>query len=65
MSMQNVKPVCSTLPTSSKLFGRQCPKTKTEKAEMSKVPYASTVKSLIYVMVGTRKNIGYTVGVMS
>ena len=38
-NMENTKLVNSTLPTSSKLFERQCPKKKIENAEMSKVPY--------------------------
>ena len=49
--MTDAKPIGSTLPTNSKLFGKQSLKTKTEKAEMMKVPYASIVKSLMYVVV--------------
>ena len=59
--MENAKPICSTLPKSSKLFERRCPKTKTEKAEMGKVPYASTVRSLMYKMVCSRPDIRYVV----
>ena len=40
-------------------------KTKIEKAEMSKVPYASVVGGLMYTMVCSRPNIGYVVGVIS
>ena len=32
---------------------------------MSKVPYASTVGSLMYAMVGTRPNISHEMGVVS
>ena len=32
---------------------------------MMKVPYASTVKSLMYVMACTKPNIGYVVGVVT
>ena len=32
---------------------------------MTKVPYSSTVESLIYAMVCTRTDIGYAVGVVS
>ena len=38
---------------------------KIEKAEMSKVPYASAVRSLMYVMVCTRLDFGYAVGVVN
>ena len=55
--MENVKPVGSKLPTNYKLSKRQYSKTKTEKAEMMKVPYVSPVISLMYTMVCTRLNI--------
>ena len=57
--------VGSTLPTNCKLSGKQIPKTKVEKVERMKIPYASTVGSLMYTMVCTRPNIGYIVGVVS
>ena len=63
--MESAKPVGSTLPTNCKLSIEQCPKSKTEKTEMSKVPYASAVGSLMYAMVCTRPDIGYAVGVVS
>ena len=63
--MESTKPVGSTLPTNYKLSGSQCPKSKTKKAEMSKVPYASIVGSLMYAMVCTRPDITYGVGVVS
>ena len=40
-------------------------KTKAEKADMMKVPYAFVVGSLMYAMVCTRPDIGYAVGVVS
>jgi len=42
-----------------------CPKTQEEMAYMSKVPYASTVGSLMYAMVYTRPTIAHAVGVVS
>ena len=57
LSVENVRP------TSSKLSEKQCLRTKTEKVEMSKVPYASTVRSLIYAMFWP--NIRYVVGVVN
>ena len=65
-NMLEAKPVGSTLPTNYRLSGKQSPKTKVEKAEMMKVPYASVVGSLMYAMVCTRPDIGYAaVGVVS
>ena len=45
------KLVDSTLPTNYKLSKEKCPKSKTEKAEMTKVPYALEVRSLMYAMI--------------
>ena len=63
--MESAKPVGSTLQTNRKLSKDQCPKLKSEKAEMSKVPYASEVGSVMYTKVCTRPNIGYTVRVVN
>ena len=63
--MSDAKPVGSTLPTNCRLSGKQSPKSKAEKADMMKVPYASVVGSLMYAMVCTRPDIGYAVGVVS
>ena len=51
MNMSNAKPVGSTLLASCRLFGKQSLKTKAEKANMMKIPYASAA--------------GYVVGVVS
>jgi len=37
-----------------KLSAEQCPKTKEEEEDMSRVPYASEVSSLMYAMIYTR-----------
>jgi hypothetical protein len=42
----------------------QCPKTQEEKEDMSHVPYASAVGSLMYAMVYTRQYIAHVVGVL-
>ena len=42
-----------------------CPKTSEEREHMNKVPYASTVGSLIYAMFYTRPYICYVVGIVS
>eukprot|EP00253_Pinus_taeda_P027996 PITA_27996 len=43
----------------------QCPKTQEEEEDMSCVPYASEVSSLMYAMVCTIPNIAHVVGVLS
>eukprot|EP00253_Pinus_taeda_P006515 PITA_06515 len=48
-----------------KLSAEQCPKTQEEEEEMSHVPYASAVGSLMYAMVYTRLDITHVVGVLS
>ncbi|XP_070032592.1 secreted RxLR effector protein 161-like [Nicotiana tomentosiformis] len=47
------------------LGSQMCPKTPEETEKMSRVPYRSTVGSLIYVMVCTRPNICQAVGLVS
>ena len=41
------------------------PKLDEERAMMTKVPYASTVGSLMYAMIATRSDIAFVVGVVS
>lgn len=53
------------LATHFKLSKEDSPKTKKENDYMSKVPYVSTVGSLIYVMVSTRLNIAQAMRVVS
>ena len=48
-----------------KLSSEQCPKIEEEKEDMSHVPYASEVGSLMYAMVYTRPDISHEVGVLS
>eukprot|EP00253_Pinus_taeda_P018919 PITA_18919 len=42
-----------------------CPKTQEEEEDMSSVPYASTIGSLMYEMVCTRLDIAHAVGVLN
>ena len=56
-NMNKAKPVSTTLGSHFKLSKEQSPKTKEEMDHMSKVPYASTIGSLMYAMVCTRPNI--------
>eukprot|EP00253_Pinus_taeda_P008773 PITA_08773 len=50
---------------SVRLSVEQCPKTQEEGEDMSHVPYASAVSSLMYAMVCTRLDIAHAVGVLS
>ena len=43
----------------------RCPKTQEEEEDMSSVPYASAVGSLMYAMVYTRPDIAHAMGVLS
>ena len=55
------------MPTRSGVFlsKEQCPKTPQEEENMRQYPYASTVGSLMYVMLCTRPDICYAVGIVS
>jgi ATP-binding cassette subfamily B (MDR/TAP) protein 1 len=64
-NMKDARSVTSPLAGHHKLSSEQCPSSKEEKEEMSRVPYQSTVGSLMYAMVCTRPNIAYVVGVVS
>ena len=52
------------IPVGVKLSVEHCPKTQEEEHDISCVPYASAVGSLMYVMVCTRLNIAHAVGVL-
>ena len=43
----------------------QCPKTQEERSHMEGIPYASAVGSLVYVMLCTRPDICFGVGMVS
>ncbi|WJZ84569.1 hypothetical protein VitviT2T_004169 [Vitis vinifera] len=64
-SMSKAKLVSSPLASHFKLSSRHSPSTDKEKEDMRRVLYASVVGSLMYVMVCTRPNIAYAVGVVS
>ena len=63
--MQDSKLVKVLIPVGVRLSAEQCPKTQEEEDDMSHVPYASAVGSLMYAMVCTRPDIAHTVGVLS
>jgi hypothetical protein len=63
--MHESKPIKVHIPIGVNLSADQCPKTQEEEEDMSHVPYASAVGSLMYVMVCTRPDIAHAVGVLS
>ena len=64
-NMNEAKPVSTLLDSHFKLSKEQSPKTEEERNHMSKVPYVSTIGSLMYAMVCTRLDIAHIVGVVS
>ena len=64
-SMENAKVVSTPLRSHLKLTKEMCPKTQEEEDKMSKAPYASSIGSLIYVMVCTRLDIAHAIRVVS
>ena len=63
--MQDSKSVKVPIPVGVRLSAEQCPKTQEEEEDMSRVPYASAVGSLMYAMVCTRPDIAHAVGELS
>ncbi|MCO5605991.1 hypothetical protein L7F22_060177 [Adiantum nelumboides] len=48
-----------------KLSKQDCTESKEQKAKMEKIPYASTMGSLMYAMIATRPDIAFAMGVVS
>jgi hypothetical protein len=63
--MQECKLVKVPIHVGVNLSEDQCPKTREEEEDMSHVPYASVVGSLMYAMVCTRLDIAHEVGILS
>ena len=64
-NMQDCKPISTPLPTNFKLSSSMSPSSEEETMEMSRVPYASAVGSLMFAMICTRPDIAQAVGVVS
>ena len=63
--MNEAKPISTPLGSHFKLSKEQSLKIEEERDYMSKVPYASAIGSLMYVMVCTRPDIAHAMGVVS
>ncbi|KAH9673800.1 hypothetical protein KPL70_018239 [Citrus sinensis] len=64
-NMQDCKPISTPLPVNFKLSSSMCPSNEAERKEMSRVPYASAVGSLMFAMICTRPDIAQAVGAVS
>ena len=60
-NMQDCKPVSTPLPVNYKLSSGMCLSSEAERIEMSQVPYASAMGSLMYAMICTRSGIAQVV----
>ncbi|RDX65548.1 hypothetical protein CR513_55787, partial [Mucuna pruriens] len=63
--MENAKVVSTPLAAHFKLSSGHSPSNEAEKTNMSRVPYASAVGSLMYAMVCTRLDIAHAIGIVS
>ena len=63
--MQDCKPFDIAMEKGEILSHRLCLKTSKEKEQMSKVPYLSTIGSLMYAMMCIRPNIYHAIGMAS
>ncbi|KZV36174.1 hypothetical protein F511_29176 [Dorcoceras hygrometricum] len=53
-NMQDSKPISTPLPVNFKLSSEMCSNNEAERMEMSRIPYASVVGSLMFAMICTR-----------
>ena len=63
--ISNAKPIDTPIEKGFSLTLNHCPKNEEENNQMSKVPYASAIGSLMYAMLCTRPDICYAVGLVS
>ncbi|GJU15291.1 retrovirus-related pol polyprotein from transposon TNT 1-94 [Tanacetum coccineum] len=64
-NMQDCKPISTLFPTNIKLSSKMSPSSEKERMEISRVPYASAVGSLMFAMICIRPGITHVVGVVS
>jgi len=63
--MVEARSIITLLAGHFKLSSRHCPQSPKEEEEMSRVPYASVVGSLMYAMVCIRHDLAYAVSTVS
>ena len=63
--MQDCKPISTPLHVNFKLSSSMCPSNEAKRKEMSRVPYASAVGSLMFAMICTRLDIAQAVGAVN
>ena len=63
--MQDSKTMNVMIPVGTNFSAEQCPKAQEEEEDMSCVPYASVVGSLMYALVCNRPDIAHVVGVLN
>ena len=63
--MDNFKEGCLPIDHKIILFKKDCPITPEKREHMSRIPYASTVESIMYAMTCTRLDVAYLLGVLS
>nr|GEX07819.1 retrovirus-related Pol polyprotein from transposon TNT 1-94 [Tanacetum cinerariifolium] len=64
-NMSSCKPVPTPLAPHFKLSSHECPKSKEDKEDTSRVPYSSAADRLMYAMVCTRPDLAHAVSVVS
>ncbi|KAH9681067.1 Integrase catalytic domain-containing protein [Citrus sinensis] len=64
-NMQDCKSISTPLPINFKLSLSMCSSNEAERKEMSRVPYASAVRSLMFATICTRPDIAQAVGAVS
>lgn len=62
---EDLKPITTPMDPSVRLTSDQSPKSTTEIARMSKLPYKEAVGTLMYAALGTRPDIAYAIQVLS
>ncbi|GJZ85500.1 retrovirus-related pol polyprotein from transposon TNT 1-94 [Tanacetum coccineum] len=65
MQIHRDRPISTPFPTNVNLSSKISSSSEKERREMSRVPYASTVGSLMFAMICTRPDIAHAVGVVS
>ncbi|GJY86489.1 retrovirus-related pol polyprotein from transposon TNT 1-94 [Tanacetum coccineum] len=65
MQIYRDRPISNPFPTNVKLSSKMIPSSEKERMNMSRVPHASAVGSLMFAMICTRPDIAHVVGVVS